>query len=209
MKIKLIVILLFSVLLFTACLTTRAAIPVEEVANITEISAIQEETPDIVEEVAPPEAIVEKEAEAVTDIKKIYVAVSNFQINTSEEELQGLATDIPQTITEAFLRGKYIKPVERQEFERLFDEYKLSLQGLTDEETAVEVGKVLGAEYILLGSMIKVGGNVKMNCRLIRTATSEIVFTDSVRGAYDELFDLEEELSLLVEVFVGELEDSL
>lgn len=191
----------------TACITSG-------IKNPGQIETMQEEMPIQSKKDLPvveplPEEKVPSEAKAVKELKKIFVAVSNFQINTTEEELQGLARDIPQTLTEAFLKNRYLKPVERQEFERLFDEYKLSLQGLTDDETAVEVGKVLGAEYILLGSMIKVGASVKMNCRLVRTATSEIVFTDSVRGSYENLFDLEEELTLKVENFIFTLEAEL
>ena len=196
--------------LLSGCMSVPEESTVEEQPVPAEVIVEEQTTQEVEKEITEaPQAPIKTESRAVTEIKKIYVAVSNFQINTSEPDLQGLSTDIPQTITEAFQRGRYIKPVERQEFERLFDEYKLSLSGLTDEETAVEIGKVLGAEYILLGSMIKVGGSVKMNCRLIRTETSEIVFTDSVRGAYDALFDLEEELSAKVESYVKTLEENL
>jgi curli biogenesis system outer membrane secretion channel CsgG len=216
-KIIYLIAVILQLILLSGCISVTEE-PIAEEQVKTEIEVIakeetkqKEEAPEKEKEqvTEAPQAPIEIESKAVIETKKIYVAVSNFQINTNEVELQGLSTDIPQTLTEAFIGGRYIKPVERQEFERLFDEYKLSLSGLTDEETAVEVGKVLGAEYILLGSMIKVGGNVKMNCRLIRTETSEIVFTDSVRGAYDTLFDLEDELSALVENYVKTLEENL
>ena len=197
--------LLLMILLF-GCISSAKVTIVKEQTVIEPGKTVEKENNQVMK---TPQTPIISESKAVTETKKIYVAVSNFQINTKDPELQGLSTDIPQTLTEAFISGRYIKPVERQEFERLFDEYKLSLSGLTDEETAVEVGKVLGAEYILLGSMIKVGENIKMNCRLIRTETSEIVFTESVRGAYSALFDLEEDLSVKVESYVKTMEEKL
>ncbi len=107
--------------------------------------------------------------------------------------------DIPQTLTQAFVSSPYIKPLERLEFNTLVEELKLSMSGMTDEEAALQVGRVLGAEYILLGSFIKIGSQVKINCRIIHTETGEITIATSVRGKYESLFDIQDELADKIE----------
>ncbi len=147
-----------------------------------------------------------KESAAVANVKKVYIGISDFDIHSKDEALQALADDIPQTLTRAFVQSRYIKPVDRQEFDKIFKEIKLSMSGISDEKTAVEAGKVIGAEYILLGSFIKLGSQVKITCRMVRTETAEIVYTANVKGAYEELFDLEEELASKIESYVSEID---
>jgi len=148
----------------------------------------------------------EAESAAVANVKKVYIGISDFDIHSKDETLQALADDIPQTLTRAFVNSRYIKPVDRQEFDKIFEEIKLSMSGISDEKTAVEAGKVIGAEYILLGSFIKLGNKVKITCRMVRTETSEIVYTTNVKGTYEQLFDLEEVLAEKIESYVSELD---
>ncbi len=130
---------------------------------------------------------------------RVFIAVMDFKILSSEAAVQGFSKDIPQSLIRAFLNGKYIKPVEREELEKAAAELQLSLSDLADESKALEIGKLIGAKYIMLGSMAKVGANVKINCRIIETETSEIIYTDSVRGSIDLIFDLEDELAHKIE----------
>lgn len=148
----------------------------------------------------------ETESAAVANVKKVYIGISDFDIHSKDETLQALADDIPQTLTRAFVNSRYIKPVDRQEFDKIFEEIKLSMSGISDEKTAVEAGKVIGAEYILLGSFIKLGNQVKITCRMVRTETSEIVYTTNVKGTYEQLFDLEEVLAEKIESYVSEID---
>lgn len=150
----------------------------------------------------------QEEASVVAALKKVYIGISDFEILNDEPVLKALAKDIPQTLTRVFIDSRYIKPVDRQEFDTIFHEIKLSMSGITDEETAVEAGKLIGAEYILLGSFIKLGNQIKITSRMVRTETSEIVHTEQVRGSYEALFDLEEELADKIEAYVVELDHS-
>ena len=43
--------------------------------------------------------------------------------------------------------------LERGELEKVLDEQELSMGGITDSETAVEVGKLVGAKFVLVGSI--------------------------------------------------------
>ncbi|MEA1912114.1 MAG: CsgG/HfaB family protein [Spirochaetota bacterium] len=130
-----------------------------------------------------------------------YVAISDFSILASDDALAFLATEIPNDLAGGFAKGGLVKPVERQELEKVMEELKLSMSGLTDEDYALQAGKLLGAKYLLFGSLSKIGEQVKINCRLIETETSQIVYTESSRGMYSTLFDVEDELREKIELY--------
>lgn len=107
-------------------------------------------------------------------------------------------------VTELFKSGKF-RVVEREQLDALMQEKNLSLSGDVDPATAVKIGKLLGVNYILTGSVTEYGVTEKgartpglrrlpgvsvgkkefvaaMNARLIDTSTGEIVWADEARG---------------------------
>jgi TolB-like protein len=135
--------------------------------------------------------------------RRAYVAILDFQILSSEKDLAVLAAEIPQALSAAFLKGKYLKPVERQELEKALKEIELASSDAVDAKTAQQIGKLLGAKYLLLGSLTKLAATAKISYRLVRTETGEIVQADSVRGKFDDLFDLEDLLARKVEEYLA------
>jgi TolB-like protein len=135
--------------------------------------------------------------------KRAYTAILDFQILSSEKDLAVLAAEIPQALSAAFLKGPYLKPVERQELEKALKEMELASSEAVDAKTAQQIGKLLGAKYLLLGSLTKLSATAKISYRLVRTETGEIVQADSVRGKFDDLFDLEDQLARKVEEYLA------
>lgn len=159
---------------------------VPETAPVEETSTVEKDT-----------AEESHETLTITD-PQAYVAVMDFEVLTTEEGMAGLSQEIPQEITGAFLRGQAVQPVERAEFEKLIDELKLSMS-YSEEEAMLQAGKTLGADFLMFGSFSKIGDQCKINFRLVDTETSEILFSDSVRGMFEDIFDLEEEVAQIVE----------
>ncbi|MBK7382125.1 MAG: hypothetical protein IPI81_02150 [Flavobacteriales bacterium] len=68
-------------------------------------------------------------------------------------------TDIPQkaqaqaitALTE--MRDPFLRVVDRENMERILQEQRLSLSGVVDDQTAVRVGNLIGAQAILLGTV--------------------------------------------------------
>lgn len=111
-------------------------------------------------------------------------------------------------VTELVKSGKF-RVVEREQLAALMDEKNLTLSGDVDPSTAVRIGKLLGVNYLLTGSVTEygntdVGGGgfgvsagkrkfvAAMNARLIDTSTGEVVWADEARA---------EEASIKVSVF--------
>ncbi len=96
--------------------------------------------------------------------------------------------------------GKY-RVIEREQLQELMAERNLTLSGDIDPKTAVQIGKLLGIEYLITGAVTKLGvadrgvsapsmfglPSVKvktqkmeaaLNARAIQTSTGEIVWSD-------------------------------
>jgi curli biogenesis system outer membrane secretion channel CsgG len=103
-------------------------------------------------------------------------------------------------VTELVKSGKF-RVVEREQLQALMREKNLTLSGDLDPATAVRVGKLLGVNYLLTGSVTEYGVTDKsahgrsigrlpgfsagkrtfvaaMNARLIDTSTGEIMWAD-------------------------------
>lgn len=77
------------------------------------------------------------------------VAVLEF---TGNDKLEG-KVDLKLSdmlITTLVKSGKF-DVIERTQIEKVLEEQKLGMSGVIDESTAVEVGKILGAEYVVFG----------------------------------------------------------
>jgi len=55
------------------------------------------------------------------------------------------------------------------------EEQKLGMSGILDASTAAEIGKGIGVDAIVLGSVTKSGSNLAIDARLIDTETAEII----------------------------------
>ena len=107
-------------------------------------------------------------------------------------------------VTELVKSGKF-RVVEREQLAALMQEKGLTLSGDVDPSTAVKVGKLLGVNYLLTGSVTEYGAQKKgahgrglgglpgfnvgkttftaaLNARLIDTSTNEIVWADEARS---------------------------
>lgn len=68
-----------------------------------------------------------------------------------------------------------IQVVERAQLNEMLREQDLALSGRLDETSAVEIGKLLGVQYVVTGQATDIVGNLRMDIRAIDVETSEIV----------------------------------
>ena len=57
--------------------------------------------------------------------------------------------------------------VERRELNDLLTEQRLALSGRVEESSAVEIGKLLGAQYVFHGSVVSIANSVRIDIRRI------------------------------------------
>jgi TolB-like protein len=123
-------------------------------------------------------------AAKMTAKQKTTVAVVEFA------DLQGNVTDFgrflaEELITRLYDAGKF-RVIERQQLNKIIAEQKLSLTGVVDPASAKQLGKILGVEAIVSGTVTNLAQSVRVNARLISTETGEIFAVASTEIFKDE-----------------------
>jgi len=77
--------------------------------------------------------------------------------------------------------------VEREHLESILQEQKLSAQALTDRATAVRIGKLIAAQSIVTGNLIRSQKGIEIIGRIIDTETSEILATEDVYTEHGQI----------------------
>jgi curli biogenesis system outer membrane secretion channel CsgG len=91
----------------------------------------------------------------------------------------GAAVNLGKAITAMlvteFSNRDGIQVIERAQLNDMLREQDLVLSGRVDESSAIEIGKMLGAQYVLLGQASSIVDNLRMDIRAVDVETSEIV----------------------------------
>lgn len=85
--------------------------------------------------------------------------------------------------------------VDRENIEEVFKEEELNLTGLVSSDEAIQIGRLTGAQLLITGSLLEVGGNRYLIAKLISSETTRVVGV-SVKGrASDDIGELATELA--------------
>ena len=85
--------------------------------------------------------------------------------------------------------------VERSHIRQVAQELGLQASGMVDDRTAGQLGRIVGARYLLLGSYMVMGKKVRIDVRMVETETTRLVKAEQVTGKTGELLDLVGKLS--------------
>jgi TolB-like protein len=83
---------------------------------------------------------------------------------------------------EANVSPKRLQLVERAQIQKVLKEQNFQASGNVDKNTAVQAGKLLGVNYLLIGDVYILNDELIINARLINTETGDIVFSKKQEG---------------------------
>ena len=104
------------------------------------------------------------------------LAITELDDNTGKD----LGVGLTELLTTKLSQSKLFRLVERKNLKKLLKEQALSLSGILEPQSAIEVGKLSGADILLVGSITKLGTNYLINLRLIETKTGTIMLADKI-----------------------------
>jgi len=81
-----------------------------------------------------------------------------------------------------------LQVIERQQINAILDEMDLDLSGRVRESQAIDVGRLLGVQYVLLGQVTSIVDNLRMDIRAVDVETSEILTAIKKSDKTSELF---------------------
>ena len=96
----------------------------------------------------------EKLRESALQAGTIRLAVLPFE-NLVPDPSIGAKVTAHLTTSLAQLDDPFLKIVDRENMDRILEEQKLNMSGVMDEATAVNVGQLMGAQMLLMGSVIE------------------------------------------------------
>ena len=123
------------------------------------------------------------------------VAILRFDNNTGDQRYDNLGRALSSMLISDLSVVEEIQLVERERMEDLLNELKLQQSGYVDPSTAVTVGMIVGAQYVVTGAFVTVDPEMRLDTRIDRVETSEIVSTAEVTGKRDNFFELEQQLA--------------
>jgi TolB-like protein len=110
-------------------------------------------------------------------------------------EYAPLSKGIAEMLITELAGNRAIRVVERDQLQKLLEEQNLGAAGRVDNETAVRLGKVLGARHFILGGfVIDPKENMRLDLRAVDVETSRIEYVETVSGKAENLLDLIEKL---------------
>ena len=131
---------------------------------------------------------------AVANADPSTLAILYFD-NQGNEELEPLKVGLAQMLITDIKGTEGVTVVERARLQDILDELELGHSGMADPNSAAKVGKLLGARWMLIGSYFELMGTLRIDARLVKVETSEIVHADGVNGATENFMQMEGSLA--------------
>jgi len=167
-----VIIILAVIMLFAGCAGVKG-VKKEDIK-------VKEEPVAIVDQIPKTMAVLPFENNSVTDPDR-YAPLS-----------KGLSAML---ITDLKNSSTSLQLIERDKIQALLKEIALGQSGSVDQSTAVRAGKILGAQSIVFGSFMVLGNQVRMDARIIKVETSEVVMAESIVGDSGGIMNLAMELA--------------
>ncbi len=134
------------------------------------------------------------------DKSKITIAIMDFQNTSGKHELDYLQKAIPEMLITNLAKSGKLNIVERGRLQDAIREMELGMSGIVDQSKAVELGRAVGANAIIVGSFLEISHMIRINARLIDVKTSKVLKAESVQGRTGkEIFDLMDKLAQSIE----------
>jgi TolB-like protein len=129
------------------------------------------------------------------------IAILDFDNNSIGDDKQiweAMGKGLAQMLITDLSKLIKLKVVERERIQYLLDELKLERDVAFDQNTAVRIGQQLGVHAMLFGGFAKIDKTVRLDARLIKVETSELIKAEEMTGKAEDFIALEKELALKI-----------
>jgi TolB-like protein len=114
----------------------------------------------------------------------------------NREELEPLTKGITDMFITEFSQIENLQVVERVQLEKLLDEMAMGQSGILEESSAQQVGKMLGAQYLVFGSFMNLYKNdFRIDVRIVQVETGLTIRAEQETGKKKEFFKMVKKLS--------------
>ena len=111
-------------------------------------------------------------------------------LTTTEGEVQLLGEYLAENLVTLLAGADTYDVIERSRLDQVLKESTLSASNLLRDDAVISVGKLLGADALVIGTFVDLGEQVEVNCRLVDVTTGRVLGTAQAhmpRAQYAEL----------------------
>ena len=130
----------------------------------------------------------------ITKKDALRIAVLYFENNTGSDKYAPLAKGLCDMMINDLIKIPEFEIVERSRIEEVLKELKLNDSNLIDASKSIEIGKLIGAEYLILGSYLEMFDKFRMDTRVVKVETGKICITSGQSGNAMDFEELEQKV---------------
>ena len=119
---------------------------------------------------------------ARAEFRKTKIAVFDFQLQGEGFETADMGKIVAEWLITALVKEGRFDVIERRLLEKILQEQKLGMSGIITEDSAVKLGKLLGAKIIISGSVMRFQKIIEVNSRIIEVESASIIAAESVKS---------------------------
>ena len=127
------------------------------------------------------------------------IAVLDFDVGATigqdPDDYQALRRGLASMTLNELTANPAVRVVERAQLQQILQEQNLGREGRVDPSTIVQIGRLIGAKYMVSGTLYDVRGDFRIDARLFNAETGEVIRTQRVQGRLDNVFTLVEMLA--------------
>jgi TolB-like protein len=117
--------------------------------------------------------------------EKVKIAIMEFHGLNQEAQNDNLGKIFTEMLTTSFVKSDAFKIIEREQLRKLLEELQLNQSGIIDTTNAKQIGKMVGADAIVIGNIIKIGNDMRLDARIIDVETGIILTGEKSEGKVD------------------------
>ena len=134
----------------------------------------------------------------VPDSRKKVISVMKFEDRSIRtKDFNPWSMGIPEMMMETIGAIPYYKVISREYVQKqVLKEQEFQLLGLTDPASAVKLGNMLNAQYIIIGSFQVFNDRLLITAKVLSVETGQVVVQASVQGPVEEFYKQQNDLSV-------------
>jgi tetratricopeptide (TPR) repeat protein len=128
-----------------------------------------------------------------------YLAVFDFD----SEEANKIGSTVSEMLITALIESNRFNVIERAQLDKILQEQALGMSGALDDETAVDVGELLGLDAVVVGSISQLGRSWEVDARIIDARSGQAVSAASASAPGES--ELRSSVNQIAKKFAGDV----
>jgi TolB-like protein len=111
-------------------------------------------------------------------------------LGPGREDLSALQVGVQQLLLSELSQNPNLRVIERSRLREILEEQGLVSSRQVDPQTAVQIGKLIGARYMITGVYMDLFGDFRIDARVVDVETGEVLRAREVRGRKQNLYTM-------------------